>query len=324
MNDHFTHQTVIANGIRQHYVEIGEGPTVLLCHGWPESWYSWRHQLRALAKGGYRVVAPDMRGYGRSSKPQDVGAYTITSLVGDMVSLINSVGGEQAVIIGHDWGAPVAWYSALMRPDLFRAVAGLSVPFRPPVALPPGMRISDMYRALSGERDYYRLFIAEGLEAEAEAECDIRSYLLGLLYSVSGDIGPEQQWDGFMDRGSGIRAALTVPDKLPPWLSEDDLLLYVSEFERTGFTGGFNYYRNIDAITAQLAPFVGRTIEQPSFYLCGEYDLIAGNTPEAHAEMRSNLPDLRGLHVLAGAGHWLQQERADEVNERLIEFLASL
>ncbi|MEW9922314.1 alpha/beta fold hydrolase [Marimonas sp. MJW-29] len=305
-------------------MEIGEGPIVLLCHGWPESWYSWRHQLRALAKAGYRVVAPDMRGYGRSSQPREVGAYAITSLVGDMVGLINSIGGEQAVIIGHDWGAPVAWYSALMRPDLFRAVAGLSVPFRPPVALPPGVRISDMYRAQSGARDYYRLFITEGSQAEAEAEADIRSYLLGLLYSASGDIGPEKQWDGFMDRGSGIRACLTVPDDLPSWLSEEDLLFYVSEFERTGFTGGFNYYRNIDAITAQLAPFVGRTIEQPSFYLCGEHDLIAGNTPEAHADMRSSLPDLRGLHVLAGAGHWLQQERSDEVNERLIDYLASL
>lgn len=324
MTDGFSHHTIIVNSIRMHYVEAGEGPLVVLCHGWPESWYSWRHQIHALSKAGFRVVAPDMRGYGRSSRPDDESSYTITCLVGDIVGLVNSLGVKEAVVIGHDWGAPVAWYSALMRPDLFRAVAALSVPFRPPFVLPPGTSISDLSRALAGDRDYYRLFIADGRMAEIEFEQDIRSYLLGVLYSASGDIGQGKQWDGFMEKGRGIRDCLTIPQDLPPWLSEKDLSFFVSEFERTGLTGGFNYYRNIDAITTQLAPFVGRTIEQPSLYLCGEFDLIAGNTPDAHADMRSALTDLRGFHILEGAGHWLQQERAEEVNQHLTAFLRQL
>ncbi|MBT3332535.1 MAG: alpha/beta hydrolase [Rhodospirillaceae bacterium] len=324
MIDEFAHNAVIANGIRIHYVEAGEGPLVVMCHGWPESWYSWRHQIPALAAAGFRVVVPDMRGYGRSSRPDDVGAYTINHLVGDMVGLVGALKAESAVIVGHDWGAPVAWYSALLRPDLFRAVAGLSVPFRPPVSLPPGMKISDLVREQAGNRDYYRLFIASGAKAEVDFEKDIRSYILGILYSVSGDIGAGQQWDGFMEHGEGISDALTFPEILPPWLTEADLRFYVSEFERTGLTGGVNYYRNIDAMAAQLAPFIGCTIEQPTLYLCGEHDVIAGNNPEAHAIMQAALPDLHGFHALAGAGHWLQQERPEEVNEYLVQFLNGL
>jgi pimeloyl-ACP methyl ester carboxylesterase len=324
MTHELAHRTAVANGIRIHYVEAGAGPLVILCHGWPESWHSWRNQIPALAAAGYRVVAPDMRGYGRTSQPPNVGDYTITHLVGDMVGLAGALGETTAVIVGHDWGAPVAWYSALMRPDLFRAVAALSVPFRPPAPLPPGMKISDMVRALAGDRDYYRLYIADGHKAEAEAERDLRSFLLGVLYSVSGDIGPGRQWDGFMQRGQSIRDCLTIPDALPPWLSEEAFEFYVAEFERTGLTGGFNWYRNIDALTSQLAPFAGRTIKQPALYLCGEFDLIAGNNPEAHQAMRVALPDLRGFQMLKGAGHWLQQERAEEVNARLVEFLGGL
>lgn len=319
-----SHHIVAANGIRIHYAEAGEGPLVVLCHGWPESWYSWRHQLQALAGAGYRVVAPDMRGYGRTSRPDEVGAYTITHLAGDIVGLVQGLGESEAVVVGHDWGAPVAWYSALMRPDLFRAVAGLSVPYRAPAVLPSGMTMSDIMRAMAGEKDYYRLFIADGRRAEADFEKDIRRYLLGALFSISGDIGPGEQWNGLMDKGQAIGDVMTVPDALPPWLSQADLDFYVAEFERTGLTGGFNYYRNIDALPACLAPFLGRTIEQPSFYLCGEFDVIAGNTPDAHQAMKDSLPDLRGFHVLDGAGHWLQQERPEAVNELLIGFLDGL
>ena len=324
MTDDFSHGTVNANGIRLHYVEAGTGPLVLFCHGWPESWYSWRHQIAAVAAAGYRAVAPDMRGYGRSSRPAQVADYSLTHLVGDMVGLTTALGETSAVIVGHDWGGPVAWYSALMRPDLFRAVAGLSVPFRPPVALPPGLTMSDLMRQMAGEQDYYRLYFGPVGQAEAEFERDIRRILLGVLYSISGDIGAGKQFDGLMPRGSTINDNITVPDKLPDWLSEADLDFYVGEFERTGFYGAFNYYRCIDALPGCLAPFIGRTIEQPSFYIAGEYDLIAGNTPEAHQAMQAVLPDLRGLHILDDAGHWLQQERAEAVNALLLEFLAGL
>ncbi|MBC8242285.1 MAG: alpha/beta hydrolase [Alphaproteobacteria bacterium] len=324
MIEGFKHNTVFANGIRVHYVEAGEGPLVVLCHGWPESWYSWRHQILALSEAGYHVVAPDMRGYGRTSRPADTGAYTITHLVGDIVGLVGALKADNAVVVGHDWGAPIAWNSALLRPDLFRAVVGLSVPFRTPFSLPEGIKISDLSRAQAGARDYYRLFIASGPRAEADFEKDIRRYLLGVMYSVSGDIGPGKQWDGYMPRGATIGDILTIPDELPTWLSREDLDFYVEEFERTGLTGGFNYYRNIDAMPDCLAPFIGRKIEQPALYLCGEFDVIAGNSPDAHQAMKDAIPNLKGLHVLDGAGHWLQQERPHEVNSLLSRFLDEL
>jgi len=320
----YEHHTINANGIRIHYVAKGDGPLVVLCHGWPESWYSWRHQIDALADAGYRAVAPDMRGYGRTSRPEAVSAYDLTHLIGDIVGLVNAIGADKAVVVGHDWGAPVAWSSALARPDLFRAVAGLSVPFRPPMALPPGISMSDLMRAQASDGDHYRLFFADGRRAEADFEKDVRRYITGVLYSISGDIGPGKQFDGILKRGQNLTDALTVPDQLPDWVSPADIEFYVAEFERTGLTGGFNYYRNIDALPACLAPFLGQTIEQPSFYIGGEFDLIAGNTPDAHQTMRASLPDLRGLHILEGAGHWIQRERAATVSALLTGFLDGL
>jgi pimeloyl-ACP methyl ester carboxylesterase len=184
--------------------------------------------------------------------------------------------------------------------------------------------MSDMMRAMAGDGDYYRLFFADGRRAEADFEKDIHGYLLGVLYSISGDIGAGNQLDGLLERGGTLGDLLTIPDRLPPWLDQEDLDFYVGEFERTGLTGGFNYYRNIDVLPACLAPFLGRTIEQPAFYLCGEFDLIAGNTPEAHGVVKASLPDLRGFHVLDGAGHWLQQERANEVSDLLVGFVNDL
>jgi len=318
------HHTVDTNGIRMHFVAKGDGPLVVLCHGWPESWYSWRHQIDALARAGYRAVAPDMRGYGRTSRPDEVAAYDLTHLVGDIVGLVEALDAETAVVVGHDWGGPVAWTSALSRPDLFRAVAGLSVPYHPPLTLPDGVTMSDVLRTQAGDGDNYRLFFADGRRAEDDFEKDIRRYLKGVLYSLSGDIGPGKQFDGILKRGQDLSDALTVPDQLPDWVSEADLDFYVAEFERTGLTGGFNYYRNLDGLLDCMAPFMGRTIEQPSFYIAGEFDPVAGNNPKSHQTMRDKLPDLRGLQVLPGAGHWIQRERAAEVSELLVGFLDGL
>lgn len=329
-HDTIEHGDLEANGINIHYVSRGEGPLVVLCHGFPESWYSWRHQLGPLAEAGFRVVAPSMRGYGETGAPNDIGDYTINHLVGDMVGLVNGLGESSAVIVGHDWGAPVAWYAALMRPDLFRAVAALSVPFTPPIgALPDGVTVNDVMRLAAGEdRDYYRLYFQEPGVAEADFEPDLDRNVRGFLYTISGDAVAngdlEIGWDGHFPAGESLAAQLIVPDELPPWLTEDDVAFYAAELSASGLRGGLNWYRNINRLPGALAPFLGATIDQPSFYMGGSTDLIAGNTPEAIAGMQAALGDLRHLELIEGAGHWLQQERPAEVNAALLEFLEGL
>ncbi|MDH3680790.1 MAG: alpha/beta hydrolase [Acidimicrobiia bacterium] len=324
------HGNLETNGINIHYVTQGEGPLVVLCHGFPESWYSWRHQLPVLAEAGFRAVAPSMRGYGLTDAPHDIASYSIMHLIGDVVGLVNGLGESTAVVVGHDWGAPVAWYSALVRPDLFRAVGALSVPFSPPVGgLPDGVTVNDLMRMQAGERrEYYRLYFQEPGQAEADLEADVARSVRGFLYTISGDAVANGDldggWDGHFPANEPLSDQLIVPDELPPWLTEDDLAFYTEELARTGFRGGLNWYRNIDAIPGSLAPWVGATIEQPSFYMGGSTDLIAGNTPDAIDAMRAALGDLRHVEVLDGAGHWLQQERPDEVNAALVAFLQGL
>jgi pimeloyl-ACP methyl ester carboxylesterase len=324
----FEHAQVEANGISIHTVSMGEGPLVVFCHGFPESWYSWRHQLPAVAAAGFRAVAMDMRGYGKTSAPGAVDAYSMSHLVGDVVGVVNAVGAEQAVVVGHDWGAPVAWYSTLMRPDLFRAVAALSVPYIPPFSLPEGLTMNDLMRAGAGDREFYRLFFQEPGVAEADLEFDVDRSVRGFLYSISGDIVTDgihpTGWDGHFPAGQGMAEQLVVPATLPSWLTEDDVAFYVAELSASGFRGGLNWYRNINALPAVLGPFAGRVIEAPVLYLAGEYDLIAGNTPEAIAALPSAVPGLRSLQILPGAGHWLQQERPQEVNAALVDFLTTL
>lgn len=324
----FKSGVIDTNGIEIHYAEYGEGPLVIFCHGWPESWYSWRHQIREIGSKGYRAVALHMRGYGRSSRPENIEAYSITNLVGDVVGSVAGLGASEAVVIGHDWGGPVAWYSALMRPDLFRAVAVLSVPLIPPFALPADISMNDVMRENAGGQEYYRLFFQEPGIAEADFEKDVRRSMLGVLYTVSGDIVEDGLhsvgWDGHFPKGETMSDQFVIPEVLPAWLTEEDLDFYVQEHSSTGFTGGFNWYRNIKRLPGLIAPFIGKSIEQPSLYLYGEHDLIAGNTPEGIEAMKAGLTNLRGCIKFQGAGHWLQQERADGVNVELLKFLDSL
>lgn len=322
------HDRMNANGINIHYVEQGEGPLVIFCHGFPEAWYSWRHQIDAVSQAGYRAVALDMRGYGQTSKPEAIEAYSLSHLVGDVVGAVAALESDQAVVIGHDWGGPVAWYSALMRPDIFRAVAVLSVPYNPPTPLPDGMNLNDIMAANAGERNYYRLYFQEPGVAEADLEEDVHRTMLGFFYTVSGDIITdgihEQGWDGYFPKGQSLSSQLVIPKSLPQWLTEQDLQFYVNEFADSGFRGGINWYRNIYRIPGILAPFVGTTINQPSLYLYGEYDLIAGNTPKALDALSNRLPNLKDVIKIQGAGHWVQQEKPDQVSAALIEFLDSL
>ena len=232
------HRSLEANGIRMHIAEQGRGPLVLLCHGFPETWYSWRHQLSALAAAGYRVVAPDMRGFGQTDRPADPTQYTQLHMAGDMVGLLDALEVEHAVIVGHDWGGPVAWTCALTRPDRFRAVAALSVPYIPRGVVRP----TDGLRFQAGDNFMYMLYFQEPGVAEAELEQDVRSTIRRVLYWGSGESpgrAPKPKTAKFLD-------LMDDPPTLPAWLTEADVDHYVGEFTRTGFTGGLNWYRNLD------------------------------------------------------------------------------
>jgi pimeloyl-ACP methyl ester carboxylesterase len=309
-----TSRTLTVNGIELFMLEHGTGPLVVLCHGWPELSHAWRHQIPALAAAGYHVVAPDMRGFGRSSAPADIGAYTIFDTVGDMVGLVQALGQSEAVIIGHDWGAPVAWHAALFRPDMFTAVAGLSVP-------PP---FRGRARPLDALRDngitnfYWQYFQPAGV-AEAELERDVALSIRTLLCRGFSDPNVSL----FVDKDKGFLGDLSPDLPLPPWLSEDDLALFTETYRTSGFRGGLNWYRNIDRNWELTAPWQDAQIRQPSLFIAGAKDAVVTGLIGAKRinELERVLPNLRQKLIIDGAGHWIQQERPDEVNAALLSFL---
>ena len=313
------HATIETNGIQMHVVEQGQGPLVMLCHGFPESWYSWRHQLQALASAGFRAVAPDMRGYGQSERPEEIDKYTLLHLVGDMVGLLDALGEPQAVIVGHDWGAPVAWHAALLRPDRFRGVVGLSVPFRPRLPVRPTSAMPQ-----TNDAYFYQLYFQKPGLAESEAERDPRTTIRTILYTLSG----EGSGGAFVmvPRNGGVLSRLTNPEKLPVWITEQDIDFYAGEFKRTGFRGGLNWYRNIDLNWELLAPYAGSQVTVPALYIAGNRDLVVSfkGMDQLLANLTKFVPKLRKQIMLQDCGHWTQQERPQEVNEALIGFLREL
>jgi pimeloyl-ACP methyl ester carboxylesterase len=316
-------RTIDANGIHLHIAEQGEGPLVVLCHGFPESWYSWRHQLAALSAAGFHAVAPDMRGYGRSDRPEAIDQYTMLHLVGDMVGLVDALGVDRAVIAGHDWGAPVAWHAALLRPDRFRAVIGLSVPHRP---RSPSVPTSVMPRR--DDAVFYQLYFQKPGVAEAELERDVRQTILKLLFAASGDAprGADQGGVGMVRHNGGFLTHLPSPAVLPAWLAEADVDFYAGEFARTGFRGGLNWYRNIDRNWELLAPFSGVPVNVPALYIAGDRDLVVAfrGMDQLIANLADYVPHLHKTIMLPGCGHWTQQERAAEVSAAMIDFLRQL
>ena len=317
----FKHCTSVSSGHRLHRVERGEGPLVVLVHGFPESWYSWRHQLTALAQAGYRAAAMDVRGYGRSACPADIEAYAMTALVGDVIAVIDDVGADQAVVVGHDWGAPIAWNTALLRPDRVRAVAGLSVPYNQRGDTPP----LDGMRALAGDDLFYIDYFQEPGVAEAEVEADLAGWLRGFYFTASGEADRDKPSMGFVPHGHQLRERLQYPeDGQMDWLTDEDFAFYVGEFERTGLTGGFNRYRNITGDWHELAPWRFAPITTPSLFVGGDRDgptLLGSNAIKRFGQ---TLPGLVRSEILADCGHWVQQEKPDEVNEILIAFLRGL
>jgi pimeloyl-ACP methyl ester carboxylesterase len=317
-------RVVEARHARIELVEEGEGPVVLLVHGFPESWYSWRHQIPALAAAGYRAVAIHVRGYGRSSAPIEVDAYSMLQHVSDNLGVLEALGVERCAVVGHDWGSPIAAHSALLRPDAFAAVALLSVPFNPP----GGRRPTDVFAemgAASGEEFYIQYFQEPG-RAEAEAELDVRSWLGGFYVAASGDAGPtpDGKTIAFVRPGGMLRERFPVVDALPGWITEEDLDFYVALFEAGGFRGPLNRYRNVDRDWLDLQPWRNRPITVPAMFIGGEKDgptIWGRRALERHAQ---TMPDCRGNHILAGCGHWVQQERPKEVNDLLLGWLSEI
>jgi pimeloyl-ACP methyl ester carboxylesterase len=307
-----------------HFVEQGAGPAIIMCHGWPESWYSWRHQIAALAAAGFHAIAPDQRGYGQTDAPLLIESYNILTLVGDIVGLVNALHLSNAVIVGHDWGAPVAWHAALLRPDLFKACALLSVPY---VAIDSGPRVtpSELWKMLEGSDTwFYQHYFQEPGQAEAYFEADVRTTMKKALYGASGDAPVGSRFEHLFPRDKGPLDLVEEPRLLPSWLTEADVDFFVNEFERVGFRGGLNWYRNADR-NADLTSFLaGAKLRQPSMFAVGDQDVVLRMMLGALEIVDRNMPNCRSKTVIPGAGHWIQQERSREINELLLAFLRSL
>ncbi|WNO70785.1 MULTISPECIES: alpha/beta fold hydrolase [unclassified Streptomyces] len=319
--DEAVHRLVDVPGGRIHLVEQGSGPLVLLVHGFPESWYSWRHQLPALAAAGYRAVAIDVRGYGRSSKPRDVDAYRMLAHVADNVGVVRALGEETATVVGHDWGSPIASSSALLRPDVFTAAALLGVPYAPR----GGGRPTELFAQFGGAAEFSMSYFQAPGRAESEIEPDVRGWLAGYYAALSGDTAPSDGDGSLFFVPPGARMRDRFPgDVRPAWLTEADLDVYAGEFERSGLTGALNRYRNIDRDWEDLAAWDGAPLTQPSLFIGGERDASIVWLADAIKAFPATLPGLVSSHIIEGCGHWVQQERADEVNRLLVDWLTTV
>lgn len=318
-------QFVEANGIQFRLAQAGmdnTGPLVLMAHGWPESWYNWRHQMTFLADHGYRVVAPDMRGFGATDKPEAIEDYDVITLTEDMVGILDALGEEKAIMVGHDWGSIVASHTVLLNPDRFDALIAMSVPVRerPPVSP------MDVWRERHGDNFYYILYHNEpGGVAEAEYDSDPRGLLSSLYLSPDADTeapvitDPKRSAGGWIQRRGAAKS-------LPDWMNQEDLDYLVDQFESAGFRGGVNYYRNLHRNWEITEHLEGVQVHKPVLFIAGEQDIvIAGATqPQLEGAMSKIATDLRGVILFPGVGHWVQQEAADETNEAMLEFLDNL
>jgi pimeloyl-ACP methyl ester carboxylesterase len=308
---------IASNGIHLNIAEQGHGPLVLLLHGFPESWYSWRHQFAPLANAGYHAVAPDMRGYGNSDKPHAIEAYNQVEVVNDIIGLIPALGYDTAVVIGHDWGAPTAWSCALHHPEVVSAVGALSVPFMPRSPVPP----LDAMRELFKGQFFYQLYFQEPGVAEAEFERDIRNALRKFLIMAGG----ETDLTSLPAKGPDDDLLSGLPEvaALPGWLSEADLDFYAAEFSRSGFRGPLNYYRNHN-LTWELTAGAPDTGSQPALFMAGANDGVILMAAEALAALPQRVPDLRINELIPDIGHWTQQEAPQAVNDALLRFLSEV
>jgi pimeloyl-ACP methyl ester carboxylesterase len=294
----------------------GEGPLIILMHGWPELGLSWRHQIGPLAAAGFTVAAPDMRGFGGSSKPTEVADYSTDALADDMASVADALGADEWVAAGHDWGSPVAWRCALRFPSRVRAVFSLSVPHSMPA--PPAA--VDLFDAGWPDTFFYVRYFQQVGPPEAELEADVRGALKHIYFALSGD-APDREWIKPRPQDSALRAGLAEPGPGPlPFMTDEILDRFAEAFGSGGFFGPISWYRNLAANAAQAQAYGTGMIHQPAGFLCGDKEIILAMAPGGIETQRNLLPDLRVETVLAGAGHWIQQERPAEVSEALVDF----
>lgn len=317
-----TFKTIETRGIRLRVMVEGSGPLVVLVHGWPESWYSWRHQIDPLVAAGYRVAALDVRGYGGSDKPHAIEAYDMVELTDDVAGVIDALAGPegQAILIGHDWGAPIVWVTAIRYPDRVRAVVGMSVPH-----LGRGERPAiDVFKHLYKDRFFYQIYFQKPGVAEAELEADIPASLRKIYYNVSGAvdasmIGEKRPDARFLD-------GMVDPNPLPAWLLKEDLDYYVEQFRSSGFRGPLNRYRNQERDHANLPELATLQVTQPALFIAGDRDPVLRFVPGVNlVDMCDRwYADLRGKVIVPGAGHWVQQEAPGPVNDVVLKFLREL
>jgi len=314
-------RTVRSNGINMRIAEAGSGPLVLMVHGWPESWFSWRHQIPAVAAAGYRVVAPDMRGFGKTDKPAAIEDYDVHHTSADLVGLVDALGEKSAILVGHDWGAAVCWNSLLLHPTRFNALAAMSVPYGGRGNTKP----TDGMRAANGENFYYILYFQTPGVAEKEFDADPRGILSRLYLSPLSPREAPALTDPKMAAGGWI-PRLGAPRGLPGWLTQAELDYYVSEFTEAGFRGGINYYRNMDRNWETTPQLSNAKISQPVTFIAGEQDVvIRGATAAAlQTSIGRVATDLRGVTIVPAVGHWVQQESPQAVNAALLAFLRGL
>jgi pimeloyl-ACP methyl ester carboxylesterase len=313
---------MIRNGaVELEVVSEGSGPLILCVHGWPELAHSWRHQVSYFAARGYQVAALNVRGYGGSSNPPEVAAYTMRELAGDAAAVAQALSSQPAILFGHDWGAPIVYHTALLHSGQFRAVAGLSVPYTPG----SGTSSLDLWRALYPDRFFYQLAIEPPGNVEAEMDADIAAGLRKIYFALSGD-APVDEWLKYKPRDAGLLDGLVDPQPFPDWLNDADLQIYIDAFQHSGFHGPFNRYRAQSLDAADLTDIHGSRISQPCCFIGGEKDAVRHFIPggDLYADPGAGCEDFRGTTLIPEVGHWVQQEAPEATNTALAAFLKTL
>lgn len=310
------HRFIDTNGIRMHVAEAGQGFPIVMCHGWPELWYSWRHQLEFLAANGFRAIAPDMRGYGETDAPTNPRGYRTSVICADIEGLLDALEIEKAVVVGHDWGGYHVWQFGLRYPHRTERLIGLNTPYGgPPAPVPTTELLHQAFGA--GDRGYYMLYFQQPGQAEAEIHKDVRGNLAKVFH---GSSRAQDLWTFATVGGDGSGVFTNIAPG-GTFLTDDELDVYARAFERTGFSGGLNWYRAIDASSEEVRALSDHTINVKSLMITAENDLIL--TPAQAEPMRQWIPDLRIEHI-RDCSHWTQQERPAEVNALMLDFLQDL
>lgn len=309
------------NDIQLEVKVMGRGPLVLCVHGWPELWYSYRHQLNYFAARGYRVAAMNVRGYGSNSAPADIAAYTLEALSDDVAAVITALSETPIILLGHDWGAPIAYHTALRFEDRVRAIAGLSVPYR----APSGVSGLDLWRSIYPDRFFYQLYFETPGVFEAAFDLDRPKALRQIYYALSGE-APLDHWIRDQPVDAALLDTLVSPEPFPSWMKDGDWAVYDAAFAQSGMTGPVNRYRAQAFDAGRLPELIGKKLNQPSCFIGGTRDAVRHFLPGAdlYADAGIDCLDYRGTTLIDGAGHWVQQEAPDETNAALERFFNGL